>query len=554
MTAFAAHMQALAQEFIGTVLFVDDQIGETPEPVNKMEDNSTSASSAEDNPLDNAVSDAEIMQTPNDTNPAVVEKKSPDDSHVLKIRRLSSAFSANDILCSPIYTDPILVEEQQTEFVNKVCRLANKADVIVLDWQMEAAVGPVEMGTTARKIIDRYKSDNPDRDILVCIFTAESEDKVNADQLSQDNVKVFYVWKKETDSYEGLPQKIFHQFAERHEGLLPSAALSAIKVIRDNTHRIISRYSSSNDAAYLSHRCSIHKPDDAEIFATEIIAATISDLIRGNEYVTNKLRMEVLLHWLEAKQEQVGNIDFSLREPTFTKEIDVATRVAWLSNGLLPWLKGLLCVPGTVNADELEEAIDKWDKASAKCLVSYFTNGIDEKTAFAKEAEFAKLTLHAMSDVTTPNMAHFLTLGTIFKKSNSEFYLCIQPLCDSVRLKPKNQFLFLKLEKQGTKKDLDDRKGFNVVVNDGNDIFLKIDDKISKLQVFTFIPSAGTDRVLVNNGITINAKSSDDKDVSLTYLAQLRQEHARRIATSFLHKITRVGLDESEWLRRHGTA
>ena len=159
-----------------------------------------------------------------------------------------------------------------------------------------------------------------------------------------------------------------------------------------------------------------------------------------------------------------------------------------------------------------------------------------------------------MSDVTTPNKAHFLTLGTIFKKSNSEFYLCIQPLCDSVRLKPKNQFLFLKLEKQGTKKDLDDRKGFNIVVNDGNDIFLKIDEKISKLQVFTFIPSDETDRVLVNNGITINAKSSDNTDVSLTYLAQLRQEHARRISTSFLHKITRVGLDESEWLRRHGTA
>ena len=390
MTAFAAHMQALAQEFIGTVLFVDDQIGETPTPVNKMEDNSTTASSAEDNPLDNAVSDAEVMQAPDDTNPAVVKIMSPDDSHVLKIRRLSSAFSANDILCSPIYTDPILAEEQQAEFVKKVCRLANKADVVVLDWQMEVADGSVKMGTTARKIIDMYKSDNPDRDILVCIFTAESEGTVNAAQLSQDNVKVFYVWKKEAESYECLPQKIFQQFAERHEGLLPSAALSAIKVIRDNTHRIITRYSSSNDAAYLSHRCSIHKPDDAEIFATEIIAATISDLIRGNEYVANNLRIEVLLQWLEANHEQVGNTNFSLREPTVTKKIDVATRTAWLSNGLLPWLKSLLCTPGMENADELGEAIDKWDKTSAKSLVSHFTKVIDEKTAFAKEAEFAK--------------------------------------------------------------------------------------------------------------------------------------------------------------------
>ena len=40
--------------------------------------------------------------------------------------------------------------------------------------------------------------------------------------------------------------------------------------------------------------------------------------------------------------------------------------------------------------------------------------------------------------------------------------------------------------------------------------------------------------------------------IELTWIAQLKPAHAQRIAEALGRELTRVGLDESEWLRRHG--
>src|SRR6266496_485964 len=140
MTVFAAHMQALAQEFIGTVLFVDDQIPD------KQIANGVYEPTSE---LKEALLGAEQLKTPGD--------QRPDLNHVLDIRKLSQACSDKGILCSPVYTSQITSEEEKNILVDKVVMLSNKADVIVLDWQMEDKSGPVGMGTTAQAIVQKLK-------------------------------------------------------------------------------------------------------------------------------------------------------------------------------------------------------------------------------------------------------------------------------------------------------------------------------------------------------------------------------------------------------------
>jgi len=270
MTAFETHMQALAKDFIGTVLFVDDQLPDVLAVSEETLRDSIAVAMNRENSLDNAITETEILQVPYDGNP-VHDQESGDfnNSHLLKIKELSLAFSESDILFSPVYTPSLSTEDEQLAFVGRVCRLARKADVIVLDWELEKKDSQLEMGTTARQIIDKYKSDNKDRDILFCIFSAKNKETVNPSDLSDGNVFVFYVSKKDMDAYSDLPNKIVSNFAKRHEGILPSAALSAIKVIRDNTHRILSLYSAERDTSYLSHRCLLPRPEDAEVFATE---------------------------------------------------------------------------------------------------------------------------------------------------------------------------------------------------------------------------------------------------------------------------------------------
>jgi hypothetical protein len=191
-------------------------------------------------------------------------------------------------------------------------------------------------------------------------------------------------------------------------------------------------------------------------------------------------------------------------------------------------------------------------------LIPFFHDqkNISEKDSFNLEAEFAKLALHAIPDITVSNKAFFLSLGTILKATDKSYYLCIQPICDSVRLDESKdyQFIFLKLENKGASKKLYLRKGFNIVVTDNNkNSFLSITDKISKICVFSFKPTPENDRVLISNDITIAGTDNKSSQIEFSFLAQIRQEQARRIANNFLHRITRVGLDESEWLRRHAT-
>jgi CheY-like chemotaxis protein len=554
MTAFAAHMQALAQEFIGTVLFVDDQIGEIPAPVNKIEDNSITTTSEENYPLKNAFSDAEIMKAPNDLSSTEVETTSKDDSHALKIRRLSLAFSAKNILCSPIYTDPILTEEQQTDFVTKVCRLANKADVVVLDWQMEAITGSVKMGTTARQIIDRYKSENRDRDILVCIFTAETKDKVDVDKLSRDNVKVFHVWKKETYSYEDLPGKLFGEFAKRHEGLLPSAALSAIKVIRDNTHRILSLYSSEHDSAYLSHRCLLPRPEDAEVFATELMAATFEDLMRGNEAITKNLSFDILKLWVDSKCNGIEEKSISVKKCELAT-INNPERQHWLESGIVQWMhRNLKANIGVDNTKKTSE-IESWERRTAKGVAEYFIKDGTITDEFSRQSSFAKLTSHAFADAINNNASTFLSLGSVLKHGLNDYYLCIQPLCDSVRLKPGKKFLLLKLERKIFDVADNNTKSFHLIVNDGDngDVYLKVSEEVSAVEVYWFSASAGNDKVILKIGEPVTGKINETTEIEFKFLAQLRASKAQKIAMNFLHQITRVGFDESEWLRRHST-
>lgn len=71
MTAFAAHMQALAKDFIGTVLFVDDQISTTVrtyiKPTDVAKKTSLKIIPTEIDALYGAISDAESIQVPGET-------------------------------------------------------------------------------------------------------------------------------------------------------------------------------------------------------------------------------------------------------------------------------------------------------------------------------------------------------------------------------------------------------------------------------------------------------------------------------------------------------
>jgi hypothetical protein len=536
MTAFAAHMQTLAQEFIGTVLFVDDQVLGTQKSSKVDETN---------NKLDEALLEVEPLQSP--------DENGSDVDHSLYLGRLSQACSKMGILCSPVFTSQISSEEAKVKLIDKVVMLSKKADVIVLDWEMEDQSGPIVLGATAQSIVEKLKSINKDRVLLVCIFSAADVDKINPDSLSGEHVTVFYVNKNEEMSYEGLPDRICKKFSEAHFGLMPAAALSAIKVVRDNSHRLLFKYSSDNDAAYLSHRCLVENSDDAELFITELLAASFGDLIRGNNAVIETVNDQNINSWMELRGASFKDLSFEI-PGVIKRKITNKIRKEWLNKGISNWFNKIC--ESRNDSKIIKQKMKKWDSGHSLSLVEYFQENMNLDKTISIEANFSRLASHIFFDEAGKKInSTFITLGSVIKnnKSKGKYYLCLQPACDSVRLVgSKIPFLFLSLKP--CDKPSDARGGFHIVVKDNDkDVFLKISEKNSHLKVIELTPDSSSKKVNSKTNGLVNGYVNSEV-IEFKLLAQLRREHAHRISTKFIHNITRVGLNEPEWLRRHGTA
>jgi hypothetical protein len=135
----------------------------------------------------------------------------------------------------------------------------------------------------------------------------------------------------------------------------------------------------------------------------------------------------------------------------------------------------------------------------------------------------------------------FLTLGSVLKVSNddSEYWLCLQPPCDSVRLKEKTEMLFLQLYK-GNEGNAD----FVIKLHDETyrALSIKAPGKKPRLKTHVFSHDKDSGRILIRK---LNKK--------FQWVAELRPEKAQTIAQKVLTNASRIGLDEFELLRRKGS-
>lgn len=130
-----------------------------------------------------------------------------------------------------------------------------------------------------------------------------------------------------------------------------------------------------------------------------------------------------------------------------------------------------------------------------------------------------------------------LSLGTIVKDSDNHYYVCIQQRCDSVRLDNKRRFLFLPLEEKGKNP---------IMVN--KELKLGISKASYAIKTVKFAPSEGqTTIIAMREGDKFLFKSIYAE--IFEWITELKDLHAQRIADAYTSQLSRVGLDESEWLR-----
>jgi hypothetical protein len=288
------------------------------------------------------------------------------------------------------------------------------------------------------------------------------------------------------------------------------------------------------DPPYLAHRALLPNPDDAMNHVVDIVASEFHSLLQDYE-VGKKANLRTIEAW----------IDMRSREGT-SFEIEVA------SNDIKP-----------VSRERIREwqrvGIEKSDWWSEENISSTkkgkFSNHGHEKLTqtFCAEGMDANELDYKFAVITSFKNRYgrserrpILTLGTILKSEPAEFWLCIQPRCDSVRIGEKRNFFFVPLEVVG-----EDKK-FDLILEDKENKFkkLKIHYKIYDSTHFEFSSDGSDEQVIrakAENGDFVFYTSDETR---FEWVSELKTEHAQRIANDFAAKLSRVGLDESEWLRR----
>ncbi|MBC8671380.1 response regulator receiver domain [Aeromonas hydrophila] len=511
------------------------------------------------------------------------------DQHEFDAQEVTKIFSQKGKICA-VYKPEVASD------LDYLTPIAKKADVTILDWQMvleeevdggadgddeaDAEVDDVR-GVYTKKIISSLLSDLDTRNSikLILVYTGEVDlqdialsiesslreqniegFRIHADDpcsVISSNCKVMVISKSNGGAgrphlpmladkikrYDELPEFISKQFSEMTSGLLSIFAMESLSEIRRNFNHILTLFSKNLDAAYLAHQTLLPNTSDANELLVQLLSDTFSSIIKYKD-LNHFLNEDVVKSWLE------HNIVAGER-PFYTRDGAVDRTASYLRNSdvlleLLksnPNVKDKFCnsLSGIDGQQIPKSKIDILMRRYAATLFS------ELDVAEAVNKDFAKLCYHR-STIFSPEHLPYLSLGTVVKSTLNEgcYYICIQQRCDSVRIEDaeERRFLFISLDV------VDNDCSFNFLTPDGTK--LKINKSTYSLRTIKFNGTNGVALAKKNGEIkyfepTYYSEASPEK---FEFIVELKELYAQQIVESYSSSLSRVGLDEPEWVRR----
>lgn len=443
--------------------------------------------------------------------------------------------------------------------------LFEKSDVIVLDWYLDLENQKDEAdeeadadmdeprGFYTKYLIEEIVSDAKDEKLkIIIVYTGETDLRGITEEIynvtkqygnfvhgdcrlyspnvsilvcakynGEDQFKHLVDLKTKVVRYEDLPDFIMKEFSKQVNGILPNFALSAISAIREQTSKILNVYSGETDYAYLGHRVMLKNQKDAQQLLTKVFCESISDLVASsNSEIDNWL-----FPWIDSRYQNAKTIKIRDKEITINADL----------------LKELLSDSSESYKDKIARLLHGNLSVKDAERNSTFLFSTDETVANNSNIQFAKITHHKNIFGVLPRRP-MLTLGTVVS-CDGNYYVCIQQRCDSVRLTEERKFLFLPLTNTNSK--------IHVVIN--NTTYLNVSESSYALKTVRFKPQEGEDCIYA---INIEEEKGRQKlffesiyGEKYEWILELKELQAQRIVDAYCSALSRVGLDESEWLR-----
>ncbi|MGV9648661.1 response regulator receiver domain [Streptomyces sp. NPDC003554] len=587
MTANLEHWSfGVARDYLQTVVVIDDQLvlGRRTEDANAPDDGE---SIVEADPY-------AVVATPENAQPALAAatssasyaaptvetpSASPTLAGGLDGAALSDAFAHYGLVCG--YVRPETDAQLQALVDGSLDRLFIRSDVLVLDWSFNGDLG----GTTTRLIrrLLRPQEGRLGRLRLICVYTNEPDLFGIRDAIARELTVEGYVL-EESENSEGpglftkdfrisvlgkpgvsrtsplqaaevdavdLPQRIVLEFAQASHGILPGFALKSLSVLRDNAPMLLQRFHRDLDPAFVSHDL---LTGEGRRFALQLLAREVQSLLEstGAGDIISRRNIE---EWVRGRLESPSFVPRIQKKATL-KEISSASVLDLLSKERIDL------------ADLRDAAGNQVGMNRVASIASLFA---EPEEARSSEEELGRISsfardLHSGYDGSEEPTLQLGTIlirvdGTIDREAaidileelksgtlDHSFWICLQPLCDSEHIEESSRgFPMMPLSEAEVGKE------FSFLARDhhSKSRALAGGAKPHEMKMVNFAPTGGEKVIRATKKDGFPRFTSDD-GVDWLWVGELRAEQALRVSHEMARMISRVGLDESEWLRENG--
>lgn len=507
------YFQPCVKDFVSTVLLIDDQLSYS-EPCQPPV--------VEEETL--VIPQQGVVQPYVENNSLVFP--SPDDlKRQVYVTDLIKSFSKEGLLVTPI-NPKTLGSQNKEDCISILLALAAKSDVIILDWDMNVSFDEGDAFSSeelSKELINRLNADNKYR--LIMIYTADKEQDVIRSLPETSNIEIKIYGKSNTTGtvikeYDELATQVNIDFLAEKKGLLGAALLTSLSALRKSTYSMLNTLNTEYDEALMYHRMLLSEPDKITDFCKDII-----------------------------NDEIFAHIESTSIESFFTKE----SFLKFITEYDIK-----IIAKKTIDSQASEISNEDLTKLLENGYADFFDSQIQALISRGQNLEFL---VHSDKEEIMKSFSYYTTmlsgdikpslrLGCIVK-NDKDYFLCIQPPCDSERIdklkksgKCKNpqNFLFLKLEKKD--------KNISFFVKEYTS-YQGLRLRYKAIETFLFAGDANG-FVSQNNDGDFITYSPEGNSIALKYICCLKPMFAQKIANNFAANISRVGIDQFEWLRLKG--
>lgn len=345
---------------------------------------------------------------------------------------------------------------------------------------------------------------------------------------------------------ENLVDRSIEEFTHMTCGLLSNATLAAITEIRDKTHHHLYKFNKELDAAYISHVLGLisspamreNAHEVAFDYGIDLLAEEIKSDLQISTQVKKSLSKDVLQKWPDFIFDQNSGVNFRFKVgscPEFPVTIDRMKRIL-----------------SVTEKEEFEQILEEIPKFPAVAPLSILKTFSDKHIQFMVGEDNLEQHLQLSAiQCTRRNMntlgSYIPTLkqGVVLKRiTDGKYYVCIQPLCDSVRLTCSTNFTFLRISKVTSSKPM------THVINGVNSPYLCFDiDPVSK-NIFMKIFEPSLDQKMVKAELCNEKYIFKAGDEDFEWCGEFKQPIFQGIVNDVSASLARVGFDSFEWLRQ----